>query len=619
MRKEFLLVFLFLAALQSRAQILDDTTRNVYSAATTKFTTQEQVQYETNHYFPLDTTIDNLHKFGVVDRNDNFYQNLGNLGTAVNPVFFTSPDMIGRTAGFPIYDVYFKTPADFRYYDTKSPYSEVQAIFAGGNRNMVDVVYSRNVNENWNVGFDYKRILAEKQLDRQSEDNRQALSTYYDLYTFFRTKNKRYTLLANAARLNQEVMELGGIQIDSDQGSATGDETFFLYEDASVLLNNAFSREYRFNLHLYHQYQLLRKNIQIFHELDRNTEKNTYFDYRLKANRAFYDRTLINPDTTSDAFRFTEFTNKVGLKGDVGNLFYLFFVKRRSIAFDRKYLPGNDREFESSAGFHLRWQFDSLHYFRVNGEYMIGGEHVLQGEYKNRFFEGAYKRIMSRPSYLHEAYFGNHNEWYNNFKSPHSDNIYAAISYGWTILQLKPFFRFSSVYNHIYFNQRREPEQVSGFAQVFSPGVAFTLNPVKNIYWTNEAIFTKVTGSSRRVFRYPTWFVNSSIYYKSFLFGNKLLVKTGLSAHYKSPYLAYAYDPVIQNYYLQDNFWIPKVEAGRRYIPVQAFVNMKIGNVRFFFRMEHLNQGDEDGYFVSPLFTAQKRTLNFGVNWMFFD
>lgn len=619
MRKIILFVFPVFFAVLAHAQILDDTTANVYSAATTQYTTQERVQYEMNTYLPLDTAIDNLHKLDIADQSDYYLQNLGNIGTAMNPVFFTPPSIIGRTAGFTAYDPYYKTPDQYKYYDSKSPYSEVRAIFAGGNRNIVDVIYTRNINERWNVGFDFKRISSEKQLDKQSENNRQILSTYYDLFTHYRSKNNRYALMANAGRMNHEARELGGIDADPDEIPAAGEEAFYLYEDAIVLLNNAHGREYRFNVHLYHQYQLLSKNIQLFHEMDRGTEKNGYSDYSVKANRSYYDRVLINPDTTNDEFRFSEFKNRAGIKGSVGNLFYLFFAQHRQIAFDGKYLDAMDREYENSAGFHLRWQFDSLHYLRVNGELLTGGEHLLRGDYRNKFFEASYLRIMSRPSYLHETYFGNHNVWNNNFRSPNSDNLYAAIHYSRGALQIQPFFRFSSVFNHIYFNEQKEPGQTAGFAQIFSPGLKVTLNPFRAVYWETEAVFTEVAGSSRRLFRYPTWLANSSVYFKDNLFNDKLEVKLGLSAHYKSPYFALAYDPVTQNFYLQNEFRVPRIFADQRYAALQAFVNMKIGAVRLFFRMEHLNQGDGEGYFVTPYYTAQKRTLNFGVNWMFFD
>jgi hypothetical protein len=616
----FLLLLLWVAG-SVTAQILDDTTQTVYGPSTTWYTTFEQIKFDMNQYFPLDTTIHNLHKFGAADVSNYMLQDLGFLGSAVNPIFFTPPEIIGRTTGFSVYDVYFRNPNQFKFYDTKSPYSNVHAIFAGNNRNIVDIIYTRNVNPTWNVGFNFRRVSADRQLDRQTQNNRQTLSTYYDIYTHYKSQNERYSILANAARLNHEVVEMGGIDTAAGPGFAFGSDNYFLYQDANVLLNNAQSREFRFKTGIYHQYQLLRDNIQLYHDMDWNTEKNGYQDNTVRANQAFYEKILLDSTETNDQFRFREFKNEFGVKGEVSNLFYMFFAKRRSINFEHEHLPlvPNNSNHEHSAGAYLRWKFDSLHYLQVNGELMMGGEHLLQGSYRNRFFEATYKRIMSRPAYIHSMYRGNHNSWTRNFRSPQSDNIYAAVNYEWPVLKVKPFFGFSSVFNQIYFNESAEPTQISGFAQIFSPGIHFTWQPFNNIYWENTAIYTKVTGSSRNVFRYPELFVNSDLYFMGPVFDSKMILKLGIGTNYKSPYLAPAYHPTIQNFYLQDVFWVPKMTQNQHYIPINAYANVHIGNIRFFFRMEHLNQGQNDGYFTTPYFTGQRQTLNFGVNWMFFD
>ncbi len=611
-------IFSLLLPLSLKAQILDDTTQNVYGPSTTEFTNFEQIKFDLNQYFQLDTTIDQLHKFGMVDGHNYLLQNLGALGTAVNPIFFTPPDIIGRTAGFPVYDIYFKKRAHFKYYNTKSPYSKVEAIFAGNNRNIVDVEYSRNINALWNVGFNFKRISAERQIDRQVDNNRQAFSTYYDLYTHYQTKNKKYSLLAQAGRLNHEVAEMGGIDGTPTQFDFGGDP-YYLYEDAEVFIQNAKTRENRFNVSLYHQYQLLRKNIQLYHDMEVTTEKNSYQDNNVNLNRAFYDQVLINRDSTDDQFRFREFKNEAGFKGSVSNLFYMFYLKRRSIDFYQKYSTRDNRNHEHSGGVHLRWQFDSLHHLTVNGELMLGGEHLIQGNYQNRFFEASFTRIMSRPSYLQTDYLGNHNAWRNNFSSPHSDNLSAAINIDLKKLKLKPFIKISSIYNHIYFNQQAEPAQLSGFVQIFSPGLTFKWEPVNHLFWESTAIYTTTTGSSRELFRFPELFVNSDLYFQNYLFNSRMLLKLGVGIHYKSPYLALAYHPTIQNFYLQDSFYVPKIQEDNQYVLLNAYANIKIGIIRFFFRMEHLNQASDNGYFISPYFTGQKQTLNFGVNWMFFD
>ena len=88
----------------------------------------------------------------------------------------------------------------------------------------------------------------------------------------------------------------------------------------------------------------------------------------------------------------------------------------------------------------------------------------------------------------------------------------------------------------------------------------------------------------------------------------------GFDIHWQSAYFAKDYDPVTQQFYLQNDFEIPS------YLLADLFVSFKVKRIRWFFKMTNVLQNVEaDGYFTTPYYTGQKRTLDFGVNWMFFD
>jgi len=47
---------------------------------------------------------------------------------------------------------------------------------------------------------------------------------------------------------------------------------------------------------------------------------------------------------------------------------------------------------------------------------------------------------------------------------------------------------------------------------------------------------------------------------------------------------------------------------------------MQIKNLRLFVKMTHFNQFDKyDGYFITPYYPAQKKVLDLGVRWYFFN
>src|SRR3989337_1310862 len=202
------------------SQVIDDTTKQVYGPKTSKYYFEKDVFFNRITYYPIDTAIRNFHRYNYVQRNYNLYQDLGNIGTAIRPIYYQVPDVLGVTSGFNSYDLYWDSE-QIRYFDTKSPYSNMKAILGGEGRSMTRIAFSRNITSQWNFGFDYRTLLIDKQVERQGKGDRNVRSTYYDLYTSYQTSDSSYRVMANFRRNRHDVFEYGGI--DSGDG--------FEYED----------------------------------------------------------------------------------------------------------------------------------------------------------------------------------------------------------------------------------------------------------------------------------------------------------------------------------------------------------------------------------------------------
>src|SRR6185436_17640732 len=63
------------------SSILDDTTRNVYGPHTSRWTTEQDLFENRPNYRPLDTLVNNYHRWTYVQRFNNFYKDLGVMGT----------------------------------------------------------------------------------------------------------------------------------------------------------------------------------------------------------------------------------------------------------------------------------------------------------------------------------------------------------------------------------------------------------------------------------------------------------------------------------------------------------------------------------------------------------
>jgi hypothetical protein len=593
----------------AQSNIVDDSTVQVYGPYTTLFKTFEEIKYNRDYLHKVDSTIGNMNNFNWVEKYHHKYQNLGNMGTALRPVFYIPPTQIGIRSGFDAYVPYYITADKIEYFDTKSPYTPIELRLGGKGRSLTDIKHSRNITPYWNAGFHFRKINADKQVSSSGKGDNQTTSTAYYLQSDYQSKDGKYRGLGSISRINHKVWEQGGITIPE------GDPiNSYFDENADVNLDNAQSQDFRVGIHIYNQYKL-RNEFQLYQSFEYIQNKNFYTNNPLGADEGFYDQILINTDSTTDQFQTSQLVNEFGVKGDYAKMFYSFFAKFRNVKHFSRYLPEKQLFFENSGGFDLRYDFDSLQNIRASGEYIIGGFYRFGGSYFMKFFTVEYWRTQSRPGIIEDTYFGNHFEWHNNFTSPAADLLKGSLIYKNKFMRVEPFASITNVKNNIYYDYDKTPSQASGSAQLINFGLNLDFSLANKIFWENEAIYTGITGDEEAVnsFRIPEIFVNSKLYYGGYWFQGKIYIMLGVGAHYKSDYYAPAYNPVMQQFYLQDDFIIPSAPV------VDAFVEFQIEHVSVFLKMEYINQPPSNGYFTHPYYIGQPRIFDFGIRWMFFN
>lgn len=612
-----LTVYLTVVMTPSYSQILDDSTQLVYGAYTTYYTTFERIKNNDFRLTKIDTLVENLHNFEFVSR-DYRYQDLGVIGTSMKPVFYEPPKQIGAYAGFTSYEPYYITKDDIKFYDTKSPYTLIDARFGGNRRSITNVMHTRNINPYWNAGIGYRRLTIEKQLNSSGRNDNQVVSTGYYFHTHYQSADEKYTGMGAFSRLYHRVQENGGVD---SAGFFTRGQYFD--PDANVNLRNAESADLRMDFFTYHQYRWKRQ-LQLYYQWDQIGTKYYYTNKPLGnpntagSDAAFYDQILINPDSTVNRARFRESIHEPGLKGSAGNLHYIANAKFRKVTYLHQYLPDDFSEFETYVGLTARYDFDSLknHSLNARAEYKLGRGYYLRGNYTNKYFSVFYQKSRYEPAVIHQDYFGNHNEWHNSFEPVNSDYVKGRIDVDLKFFRFSPTLSLMNINNNIYFDEEGNPAQASGNAQVMSPGVEFDFHFFNNaMHWENEVIYTLVSGEGEAAdaFRIPELFANSKLYFGKPVFSGKINVAIGLQAHYKSDYYAHNYDPATRQFYLQNDFVIPS------YLLVDAFANFRIDHVAVFLRYENVTQPNNDGYFTFPNYVGQSRVFDLGVSWMFFD
>ena len=334
---------IFFANIQ--AQILDDTTKQVYGPKTTAYFLERDVLEENKQLRIVDTSLNAFHQYTKVSTSKYFYQDLGSIATALRPIFYNSPELPGTRLGIDPYQLYAFTPKNVKYYDTKSPFTQAHYVQGSNADQSIDFIFSRNVNERWNLGFQYIRLNSNRLF---GGDNNEILADNisFTAFTAYKSRNDRYTLLYHYAHLNQPVEESGGIELNSD---LPNNGLFSFLEVDSNLGLSAESWQTQNNHHLYHQYKLLGKGFTAFHVADIQRHKNTFTERQLQANLDFYPTAQndltgdFNEDGILDtvrAFNFNNqslfesnvywlYQNKFGIKGRISGFNYIAYFRNR--------------------------------------------------------------------------------------------------------------------------------------------------------------------------------------------------------------------------------------------------------------------------------------------------
>lgn len=625
----FFSVLLLFVSLASRAQveeveprtgssIIDDSTKNVYGPTTTQYFYESEFFRNKFTTYAIDTAAWNFHRFNFVQRYNNFYQDLGNIGTAIRPVFNEVPETIGATPGFTAYDLYWNSE-NVKYYNTKSPFASVKWILGGKGRSYARFTFTRNVNPRWNVGFNYRILQIDKIVARSAKGDRTTKSNYFDIFTSYQSKDSLYSLFFNARRDFIQVDENGGVRADVENFAFAD---FFDTQGASPNLTGAESNDKRGALHLFHQLNLA-SGLQVYHTSDLYRQINRFNDADPDNN--YYDFTVVDSAETRDRTEFKSFRNEVGVKGSFFKAFYNGYAAFRNYSIDYKYIYEDDfflvtKKLETYLGGRIGLQLDSLVEVKGWAEWMLDDRYMIQGSIKTKWFEASAKRSVSTPAFVPQVYRGSHDLWINTFGNVEGTELKGNLIYESKRLSIYPGLRFSTFRNSIFFKedttgqQHVLPYQTSGYQTWASPELSFSVGLLEHLTLKGQGIYTRILENSDDAFQFPKWFVNAQLAYADIWFNGNFDFQAGVDVHWKSSYYTPGYDVTTQQFYTQQRFQSPGVPL------VDLFLNVRIRHARIFLKYNNaLFAVTKYGDVPTPFYPGVRNIVDFGFDWSFFD
>lgn len=645
------------------SRVIDDTTKQIYGPRTSRYYFEEDVFLNREIYHQVDTAIRNFHRFNDVQRNDNLYQDLGIIGTSIRPIYYVAPQNIGVSSGFNSLDVYWDRE-EVKYWDTKSPYTNMYVILGGRGRSITRATYSRNINPRWNFGITYRGIFIDKQIARQGKGDRNTRGHYYDFYTAYQSKDSTYRLFANFRRMSHENAEFGGVRNNIFDPFTYAD---YFATDAQPWLTGANTRDLRMNIHLFHQYKV-GSALQVYHKLDRYRQGNRFTDRPGSGPK--FDYVEIDSAVTNDRTKFVTFRNEFGVKGSLAKLFYNGYYAIRDYSMTYQY----DTLYQGQSGLNVRKGTESYVGGRVAlkldslvdvvgwAELLLPrGNYRIEGTIKSEWFDATVRQLQYAPTFLQQYYRASRDFWINDFSNTNATQLEGALHYRSKTFTVSPGATLTRVGNHVFFKRVSPgprlnfypktnvdstdvmPVQDAGENVIFSPNVKASLTLWKHVHIGGNVIYTRILEeTSEKAFQIPELFVNGQISYANIFFNGNFDMHGGIDIHWKSSYYAYAYDIPTQQFYHQgeaslagfndlggqnfgagadDGRFLTPALPGAKNLPiVDVFLNAKIKRGRVFFKYNNIFQAiTGEGYFATPMYPGQRNTFDFGFDWSFYD
>jgi hypothetical protein len=602
---------------------IDDSTKMIYGPRTTRFFLEEDVFNNQKALYQIDTAYDAFHRYNFIQRANFEYVDLGNLGTASRSVFFRPVRQLGAQFGYDAYSLYAYPVNEVKYYDTKSPYTNLYLVLGGLGQNILRFDHSQNLSPRLNLGLMAQRMTTNKFFGTSGSSDPQNNLAQNWSFVFngsYRSANDKYTVMGQFNHLNHAVYEQGGMVPDSTAfKTGQGEVAFFNDPNRPSILKSAQSWERRNNWHVYQQY-VLAQGFQLYHVFDYQRSINNFSHATLSegAQYGFYRNYFYSRTATQQEVKLRAVDNRFGIKGRYRGFNYRLHYRPRFVNMNGAYNATDTTQgtyklnrFENFVGLWLNYYFkDSTQRATAEFEYLLLRDIKLKGELISKWFSAGYESVFSSPSLLQQRYESNHFRWDNSFQLVNSNNIYGQINLRTKKITFSPRLDYHLINNYIYFDSVAIPRQELTPFSVVRMGANVAWRPGK-FQFLSQSYYTLVSNGD--VLRIPKFFANFRATF-DFVYYKVLYLQLGAEMHYKSAYFADAYMPVTQQFYLQNRL---KTEG---VVYSEVFVNARINRVRLFVKMANALQGFAyDGYFSSPLFPNVGRSLGFGVNWPLFD
>ena len=526
-----------------------------------------------------------------------------------------------------------------RYSSVATPVTELYFKTTVRKGQSVDAFITLNTAENLNFSMAYKGLRSEGEYINQLSS-----TGNFRFTTSFNTKNRRY--FAKAHYTFQDILneENGGIttidDFESEDPNYNNRQRFEVYfSDAKSFLKGK-------RIFLDHNFRINAKkganNLYVTHQFN---YENKFFEYNQATVPSTVGGTILyrfgesfKNSGINDQTRFNKMYNRVGLVYENTTLGkFLFFTDdfRTNYYYDQILIFDNQKVIPSSLSQNInsvggqyeyrknKWNGKFLYSRSVTAQSLSNLDAKLQYIHTDATqFSFQYQNINKLPNSnynLHQSSYVQYN-WSNDFKNEKINSISANASTPW----LNAEMQFSVLKDHLYFNDVSSLAQIAAKTQIVAPSqYEGTINYVSvkvsrelkfgNFALDNTILYQKVV-QQEAILNVPEIVTRNTFYYSNYLFKRALFLQTGIVLNYFTNYYGSDYNPVIGEFFVQNDKQIGN------HPNFDFFINAKIQRTRIYFKAEHFNSSlTGNNFYSSPNNPSRDFTIRFGLIWNFFN
>lgn len=593
-----------------QVSIIDDSTKQIYGLGSTGFL------YEKN-YLRNDTTLINpdslLGIFRLTDKvrqHDWLYQDLGNEGTATRAYYPGEPITIATQNGFNSFHLYAPNKDSIKYFNTRSPYTNMFYNQNSVGLLKVGFTHSQNVNPRLNFALDMNRVTSSKQFSATTSEDRLVDHWDYTFSTNYNSANRKYTLLAAWIHFNHQQNEQGGISLEN----GLNDPLNILNPDYNSFYNERLtevdSRERWNDLHIYQQFRMS-NGFQVYNTFDYQRHKNFYTDLNFAANYSpFVYADTASLDSLQTYYQFNVIQNEIGLKGIYKGFRYVAGFLPRLYSNSARRFNETETSLELLSKLDLSYDFaDSLTF--LAGKAMLGTTgYMVDADIIHKGMRIGFYNSVSPVPLLFQNYRSDLLNWNNSFDKPFITSLDFRVPFAFKKLSFEVGGKVMRIGNLLYFDKDQIARQTEDAKEILNID-AMVMYKNKWFKFRHKTIFN--ANDDNEVLAIPQLVNNSNLEFK-LTYARVLDLYFGFNVYHRSSYQAMAYSPLLQSFYVQNtaNVWG---------LPVfDAYVNFMVKKVKVALAFDYLNKGlPTNGFYTTPGYLALGRAFHIKINWPLFD